>query len=214
MENFKTLVEEMKLYFNVTSLEMVAEKLGLKKSTAIGWRQRKRISSHAILKFNQLKYKQNNYINSVDKNLQQTEKINNKDTILIPFYKNYYLSSDFINDNNIIKQTIPFNKNELNNMFNLQEFLKMGIITMIGNSMEPTIKEGEMVVFQKDDSSIEGGIYIVEYQKEILIKRLKKRPLCLISDNKEYPIIDIKKSKELKIIGRIIGAYKIDYKKL
>ncbi|WP_258108159.1 hypothetical protein [Campylobacter lari] len=119
MENFKTLVEEMKLYFNVTSLEMVAEKLGLKKSTAIGWRQRKRISSHAILKFNQLKYKQNNYIYSDSKNIQQYT----NDTVFIPFYKNYFSLLDF-NNNQPAIQNIPFNKNELNNMFNLQKFIK------------------------------------------------------------------------------------------
>ncbi|AJC86028.1 S24 family peptidase [Campylobacter sp. RM16704] len=213
MEDFKTLVEDMKKFFNVTSLEMVAKKLGLEKSTAIGWRQRRRISAKAILKFNQLKYKQNNYI--IQNNIiEQSEKTNDEDIISIPFYKDCFIVTDFTNNQNADIQKIPFNKKDLNSLFNLQGFFKIGIISMIGNSMEPTIKEGDMIIFQNDDSKIEGGIYIVEYQNEILVKRIKKRPLCLISDNKEYPIINIKEADKLKIIGRIIGTYAFNYKKL
>ena len=80
--------------------------------------------------------------------------------------------------------------------------------------MEPTIKEGEMIVFQDDGSMIGGGIYVIEYQSEVFVKRLRKRPLSLISDNKDYPPIIMEKDKEIKIIGRVVGTYDLSYKRL
>lgn len=60
------------------------------------------------------------------------------------------------------------NKQDLRLMFNIQGFLKIGIIPVIGDSMTPTIKEGEMIIFQDDGSMIEGGIYVIEYQVKSL----------------------------------------------
>ena len=71
-----------------------------------------------------------------------------------------------------------------------------------------------MLIFQDDGSSIEGGIYIIEYQNEVFVKRLKKRLLSLVSDNKEYSSIEVKDLEELRIIGRVIGAYEIIYKRM
>lgn len=99
-------------------------------------------------------------------------------------------------------------------MFNIQGFLKIGIIPVIGDSMAPTIKEGEMIVFQDDGSMIEGGIYVIEYQSEVFVKRLRKRPLSLISDNKDYPPIVMDEDEEIKIIGRVVGTYDLNYRRL
>lgn len=71
-----------------------------------------------------------------------------------------------------------------------------------------------MIVFQDDGSMIEGGIYVVEYQSETFVKRLKKRPLCLMSDNKEYPPITIGDAEEIRIIGRVVGTYDLSYRRL
>lgn len=135
--------------------------------------------------------------------------------ITIPFYKDFAVSAGFGATNfDGEVELIPFNKNELRAMFGVVSFNKMGIVSVVGDSMYPTLKEGQMLLFQDDGSSIEGGIYIIEYQNEVFVKRLKKRPLSLVSDNKEYSNIEVKDLEELRIIGRVIGAYEIIYKRM
>ena len=135
--------------------------------------------------------------------------------ITIPFYKDFAVSAGFGATNfEGDVELIPFNKNELRAMFGLTSFNKVGIVSVIGDSMYPTLKEWQMLIFQDDGSSIEGGIYIIEYQNEVFVKRLKKRPLSLVSDNKEYSSIEVKDLEELRIIGRVIGAYEIIYKRM
>lgn len=135
--------------------------------------------------------------------------------ITIPFYKDFAVSAGFGATNfDGEVELIPFNKNELRAMFGLTSFNKVGIVSVIGDSMYPTLKEGQMLIFQDDGSSIEGGIYIIEYQNEVFVKRLKKRPLSLVSDNKEYSSIEVKDLEELRIIGRVIGVYEIIYKRM
>lgn len=99
-------------------------------------------------------------------------------------------------------------------MFNLHGLNKIGILPVIGDSMQPTIPEGQMIVFQDDGSNVEGGIYVVEYQNETFVKRLKKRPLRLVSDNKDYEPIEIDNLEEIRIIGRVVGTYEFNYRRL
>ena len=135
--------------------------------------------------------------------------------ITITFYKDFAVSAGFGATNfDGEAELIPFNKNELRAMFGLTSFNRVGIVSVIGDSMYPTLKEGQMLIFQDDGSSIEGGIYIIEYQNEVFVKRLKKRPLSLVSDNKEYSSIEVKDLEELRIIGRVIGVYEIIYKRM
>ncbi|HDX3472962.1 TPA: S24 family peptidase [Campylobacter jejuni] len=193
-------------FYNVKDKYELAEYLELSRESANNWPNR--LSKKQIL------------IYEKDKKLKNISKITQKQTIdediiLIPFYKDNSVSAGFgsINYENSV-QHIPFNKQDLRLMFNIQGFLKIGIIPVIGDSMFPTIKEGEMIVFQDDGSMIEGGIYIVEYQNETFVKRLRKRPLSLISDNKNYPPITIENDEEIKIIGRVVGTYDLNYKRL
>ncbi|CZE47899.1 S24 family peptidase [Campylobacter geochelonis] len=100
-----------------------------------------------------------------------------KDTIYIPFFKDGAVSAgfgtpNFENDCDFL----PFKKQDLRLMFGIANILAIGIIPCIGNSMEPTIDEGELVVFQVDGSATEGAIYVVRFENELFVKRLQKRP--------------------------------------
>ena len=80
-----------------------------------------------------------------------------------------------------------------------------------GNSMEPTIIEGEFALVDPNDIEYEKNkIYVVTYDDESFIKRMvvdeKTGIVILKSDNKEYDdiLIDIEKQEYLKINGRVI----------
>ncbi|ALV00368.1 S24 family peptidase [Campylobacter coli] len=207
MEEKEQLLQEMIEFYSVKDKFELAEYLGLSRESAHNWP--KRISKKQILI-----YEKDKKIKISSKN---TEKIisDDEDIVLVPFYKDNSVSAGFGSKNyEGLVQHIPFNKQDLRLMFNIQGFLKIGIIPVIGDSMAPTIKEGEMIVFQDDGSMIEGGIYVIEYQSEVFVKRLRKRPLSLISDNKDYPPIVMNEDEEIKIIGRVVGTYDLNYRRL
>lgn len=206
MEEKEQLLQEMISFYRVKDKYELAKYFKLSRESANNWPSR--LSRKQVLI-----YEKDKEIKNSSKNTQ--EQAIDENIILIPFYKDNSVSAGFgsINYESSI-QYIPFNKQELRLMFNIQGFLKIGIIPVIGDSMTPTIKEGEMIVFQDDGSTIEGGIYVVEYQSEVFVKRLRKRPLSLISDNKDYPPITIKEDEEIKVIGRVVGTYELNYRRL
>lgn len=207
-EDKEFILREMLEFYEVKDKYELAEKFELSRKSANNWPNR--LSKDTISIFKRDKELKNL---SADKKI--TIKNNDDNIIMVPFYSDCSVSAGFGSINySFSSQHIPFNKQELRLMFNIQGFLKLGIISVIGDSMHPTIKEGEMIIFQDDGSMIEGGIYVVEYQNEIFVKRLKKRPLCLMSDNKEYPPIEIGDMEEIKIIGRVVGTYNLNYKRL
>ena len=78
-----------------------------------------------------------------------------------------------------------------------------------GNSMEPTILGGDMLLIDKSKTEInDGRIYCIRLDGQLLTKRLQKlsrSKVKIISDNKEYDAIIIDFEKEIDIDFEIIG---------
>lgn len=90
---------------------------------------------------------------------------------------------------------------------------KMVLMTVSGDSMSPTIENGDMVLINQGlKDVIAGGIYAVGVDDSILVKRLDKKPgkIVLISDNREaYAPMELSLTDEtvqdsLRIIGRVL----------
>lgn len=77
-----------------------------------------------------------------------------------------------------------------------------------GDSMEPTLKDGEPVVYAR--GAIEGdGIYVISILDELFVKRLSRNILdqtvTIISDNTLYPPIVYSMDREgLEILGKVV----------
>ncbi|EAL0061574.1 S24 family peptidase [Campylobacter lari] len=203
MKDYKELVEEMKTFFNVKSLEEVAEKLGRGRSTAIGWRQRKKISSSALLEFNSLKNKQNNY------------KESKKDTVSIRYFPNVYASAGFGNDNSDENfQTICLDKNFLVEILGIPYTTQYDMIKIFGDSMEPFIQNGSFVIVDTSKNSLDkiknADVAIFRYDGELFCKRIRKNVLddeiIISSDNIGFEDKKIKKSalKDYVFLGVVI----------
>lgn len=139
------------------------------------------------------------------------------DTIYVPFFKDGAVSAGKGNEIAELGDCdfLPFKPEDLRLMFGVSPNAKLGIIPCLGNSMEPTITESSLVVFQFASDVIEGSVYVCRYNNELLVKRIKKRPkLSLISDNKEYEPIFITEGSEIQILGRVVGCYSIISKKI
>ena len=83
-----------------------------------------------------------------------------------------------------------------------------------GDSMEDTIKEGEIVFIDTQDKNIVNGeIYALRYNGDkATVKRVKKfeSHIELIPENKKYDtqIITAEHKDEFEIIGKVLGGYR------
>jgi phage repressor protein C with HTH and peptisase S24 domain len=84
------------------------------------------------------------------------------------------------------------------------------LITAIGDSMEPGIRHGDLILVDTRQSSFtEFGIYVFEARGERMVKRVQRKfdgTLYIISDNTIYQpeIISSKLAEEIKIVGKVI----------
>ncbi len=202
MDN-KKLIEEMKDYFKVSSLEDVALKLGYSKTTASTWRTRG-ITQTAINKYKIIKSKN---IIKEDENSQ----------IAVNLYKDIFTSEGYGTINSdLVPIKINLGKDFLKEVFNITDFKNLDIIRVTGDSMLPHIKDGEYVFVQKETSPKNGDTIIANIDGELYIKRYHKLPFekwfRLESDNNEFPNIEIDtddKFNSLIIVGIVKSKIKL-----
>ncbi len=87
----------------------------------------------------------------------------------------------------------------------------MVLMEVIGNSMEPEIKEGDMVLIDQSRSDVlSGGIYAVGVEDTVMVKRVERLPgtLVLRSDNVDYSPIHLSGDElnNVRVIGKILWA--------
>ena len=88
------------------------------------------------------------------------------------------------------------------------------IINATGNSMSPTIDNGDKLIVEHwcGEQIQDNKIYVFCFNNEFYVKRLSKNldEIIIKSDNPEYRIRTISGStaQELKVIGKIVGAVK------
>lgn len=85
----------------------------------------------------------------------------------------------------------------------------MSLIKVLGDSMEPTLLSGDLVLVDhsRTNVSVPGGIYAISIDHEIMIKRIQvlfhEGKLKIISDNRKYEPMDIEAEK-VRINGKVI----------
>jgi Peptidase S24-like len=86
------------------------------------------------------------------------------------------------------------------------------IIAVQGDSMEPTLADGDEILVNLSDKGerLADGIYVIRLDDLLMVKRLAFRRgeklVSIISDNAAYPIMDAINGKGLTIIGRAVWA--------
>lgn len=83
-------------------------------------------------------------------------------------------------------------------------------ISVVGDSMAPTIEDRSTVLVDTTTKSLTGGsgIYVLNTSSGVFVKRVHKTPngnIELLSDNKNYPSIGID-IEEITIVGRVVAA--------
>lgn len=103
-----------------------------------------------------------------------------------------------------------FNKN-----FSFYNPRDIKIITALGDSMEPEIRDGDAVFIDiTDRETLRDGIYLLVVDGEAYIKRIQKligKKIALISSNKAYKDIEVSLDSdiEIRVLGRVIKSLKL-----
>ena len=89
----------------------------------------------------------------------------------------------------------------------------MVLMQVIGDSMEPNIREGDYVLIDQSKQEIHtGGVYALGLEEAIMIKQVDKRPdeLVIISANSKYSPIVLRgdELETVRIIGRVLGIWR------
>jgi len=90
---------------------------------------------------------------------------------------------------------------------------KLSVISVMGDSMEPTLQEKDLVlVDHRYKKAKTDGVYVVNYDDMLLIKRVQSTPegLYIRSDNHLYKEVFVSTDtpKPIKIIGRVVWVGK------
>lgn len=84
----------------------------------------------------------------------------------------------------------------------------MSLIKVSGDSMEPTLLDGDLVLVNHSRNTIapQGGIYAISINDEIMIKRVQRvypDKLLIISDNKNHPPFEMA-AENVRVNGKVI----------
>lgn len=96
------------------------------------------------------------------------------------------------------------NRMGINNVKNIEA------INVQGDSMQPTLKDGSVVVIDRSKIEvINGGIFVINtVGGGLFVKRISVNPsggIDMISDNKAYPVQTVS-FDEAMVVGRVVGA--------
>lgn len=137
---------------------------------------------------------------------------NSDDLTLIDYYTDVFVSCG---NGNIIfsneKTKLAISTFLINNFSKQKTY---SIINASGNSMSPTIDNGDKLIVEHwTDSQIQDNkIYVFCFNNEFFVKRLSKNldEIIIKSDNPEYRIRTINGStiEDLTLIGKIVGIIK------
>lgn len=156
----------------------------------------------------------NNYIQSNKKD----DKIIESNLVEIPYFQDTYAAAGAGALNyDEVPVIMAFDSNFLKIHLKITSFKHLHIINSIGNSMEPTLKEGELLFvnpFENESHQIkDGGIYVINCNNGVLVKRINHNPIngniVLVSDNKSVADISItgEEFESCSIIGRVVGHF-------
>ena len=108
---------------------------------------------------------------------------------------------------------LSLDKKILDNLYNSKSanINDIAAINVIGDSMEPTLFDKEVILFDMSLTEIsKDGIFVVSSNSGLFVKRIAKKvdgTIELISDNKNYSseLISLDEQSGIKLLGMVIG---------
>jgi phage repressor protein C with HTH and peptisase S24 domain len=90
-----------------------------------------------------------------------------------------------------------------------REMKNIDSINVLGDSMEPTFKDGDIIFMNRTQSDIrKGGVFVVATPTGLFVKRLSLKSdgtLDLISDNTQYSVESVQ-AESVEVVGKVVGS--------
>ncbi|MCW1381447.1 S24 family peptidase [Novosphingobium sp. KCTC 2891] len=106
-------------------------------------------------------------------------------------------------------EEIPSGRLRFNNRWLKGQGLEPAMLSVIeveGDSMEPTLRDGDEILVDRTVRPVRAGIHVIRLDDVLLVKRLETGPagtLRVISDNPAYPRME-RPFGEVEIVGRVV----------
>ncbi|MBI5427181.1 MAG: LexA family transcriptional regulator [Nitrospinae bacterium] len=137
---------------------------------------------------------------------KEIARADNNELIYIPAVKGRIGAGGGFEPDNTIELKLAFRKEWIEQRGNPKN---MSLIRVHGDSMEPTLFSGDLLLIDHNQNHIDtyGGIYAISVNNEIMIKRLQlirsEKKIKVISDNEKYQP-EFFDPKEITINGKLI----------
>jgi len=216
----KDLFDRIKQVLNVKTYAAVFRKLDMPRTDFDNWNSRGIPEAKVIILADKLNVTkewlafgegpiENNIVQEADGLYKQADQVS------IPYHKEVYASAGGGSDATNMLNTSPisFSRSFLNSFLGVYNVNGLSIINASGNSMEPTIKSGElMFVYPINGEEFkDGGVYVLMCSDKLLVKRVTFNPLTkeytLVSDNGNVdPVtLTIDEGDDCRFVGRVVG---------
>lgn len=191
------LIELKQMTGTIRNIEL-AETLGVSTSTIQNWRARGKIPEHIITKAKEISllgslYPSPGYVSiklyDVEVSAGNGSLVENEDPSTALLFSEKYIRKD-----------LGYNPE---NVF---------LLSVRGDSMEPTLKNQSIVMVNKIDDFASDGIYVFRFEGALLVKRLQffSEIIRIVSDNSKYEPWDIIKKdleyKDFQIVGEVVWS--------
>lgn len=196
--NAREKLDELKDLWGLKTDEELASKLDTQKTNIDSWVKRDKIPEKWLLKIGQI--------------VPQSK----SDMVSLNFYDDIYASAGYGATNDDYHPTkMEFDRNFLEKVLGIKKFDRLDIIRVIGDSMLPSIRDGEYIIIENGADAKNGDTVIANIEGELYVKRLNKIPFQkwfrLESENAEYQHIDIDSNEKLEACN-IVGVVRCKIK--
>lgn len=203
--NVKKILERFKLITNTKTDTELANLLGIKQSTISVWKMRNSIDYELIFtKCNNLNINLHWLLTGEGEPYNTGLSITGE-YVLIPVVEGHISAGAGVYPIEHSEIKLAFRKDWIKRY---GDYRKMSLIYVKGDSMEPTIYDGDIILVNHNITTIakNGAIYAIVIDGLIMIKRLQKigkNKVLVISDNTKYPAYE-SKEEDLNINGQVI----------
>lgn len=212
MNDINSVLIRLKNYFNVTDDKEIADIIGLTAANIYERKRRNSIPHEAII--NALRDSDANlehifYGVGSDRLSPRLKLDDNQSDISVKFYPDLTASAGMgcLNGDFCEYEMITIDRSLIPDVMSKN----IEAIRIHGDSMDPTIKDKDVIFIDKSQRTIiNGKIFVVKFSGEVYAKRIFKAPKSLIikSDNPQYPQYEVQ-IEDIEVLGQII--YNMEY---
>lgn len=158
-------------------------------------------------------------IGQMSKNLpiaQEQHPEDDENTVSLNYYPDIVAAAGYggINEYEFRRQTMKFDRAFLEQFLNVRRFDRLDVIKIVGDSMEPFIHDGEIVLIERHHEAMNGETVIANVNGHIYVKRFHADPfgkwVKLVSENHIYGSLELE-GDELEYFS-IIGIVRAKIK--